>query len=518
MDARIRTFRFAAAACCAALLTSEPAAQESRAAADGSAATRPYPPRLIDVRVVDENGDPIPDALVTMPPRWAHEFRKPTGLFGALDEALDSGRARTRADGTLYVRGTGIRLIGVEAEGRAPLVGRLDFDVAKEGATSRFTLGRCATLSWEPVRWGTGGAGNFVRFVRADGIADPGAITHSESVSLRESDRNGGAPIGPNHQWRGAALGVPYRAILHDRYGPVPGCAVDVAPLFAGEDRRVTVPMPEKLGDLRVRVLSVDGRPTSVRGVGVQPVSTSGNHPYPDAPFGWYRVPVSVDGLLMLHDLRVEPFDVWVLDADAGWGAIRTTPTPSGAGKVDDLRLRPTRRIRLRLTTKFGPLDAWILSVVVADGVPVPWASATFDDPQNSVRRDAVLCPSEAVTVRARAKGKDVVVRIPEGAPFGREERVEAVPGVGELVVRRAKGRKPKPFELRPVRVDGVEDTSPQLVDPDFISPSQPEAADRSSAEVRLPLWPGVWSVRIGKAAPIEVEIKADESATVVLP
>lgn len=510
---------FAAAATAFAVLDApQGSAQESRAAVESSAAARPYPPRLIDVRVVDENGAPIPDALVTMPPRRAHEFSESPGPFRALDAALDPGVGFTRADGTLYVRGTGIKSVGIEAEGRAPAIGRLNFDAAMEGATSRFTLGRCATLSWEPDRRAADGPDYCVEFVRTDGLADAGAITRSAFVEPRESDRGVGETLGRTMRWRGAALNVNYRAVLHDDFGPVPGFAVDVAPLVAGEDRRVIVPVPNSSGDLRVRVLSTDGRPTVVRKVRFAPASKYRDHPYPDTPIGPSWADASADGMIAPRKLRVEPFDVWVLDAEAGWGAIRTTPTSSGAGKVEDLRLRPTRRIRLRLTTKFGPLDASILSVVVADGVPVPWASATFDGPQNSVRRDAVLCPSEAVTVRARAMGKDVAVRIPEGAPFGREERSESVPGVGELVVRRAKGRKPKPFVLQPVRVDGVVDARPQIVDPDFISPSKPEAADRSSAEVRVPLWPGVWGVRVRNGAPVEVAVEPNASAVVQVP
>lgn len=514
----IGAFLLVVAALFGAASASGLAAQQSPTTTSNSAAVRPKEPATVLVQVVDESGAPIPDAIATTPPHAAGDRRAPIGEPGTELVCDEAGAARTRADGSLVVRGSGVRWIGVEASGRASTFGRIDFDAAHETAVVRFVLGRAATLRWTPVGDAPLGADFTVRFMPADVRIEDKEI--GASPRLRTLRPGVWQPEGAGYplRWRTAALAAPYVAVLHDRFGPVPGYSVEVPPLVAGEDRCVSVPVPESTGVVRARVLSIDGSPAVGREVayGVAPETDEGRIYAPR--FDLTPARTAGDGVAWLRDLRNAPLDLWVIDATAGWGLIRTTPASWDERKVVEMRLRPTRLIRLQWTTRFGVLSTWRTTVLGPAGTPAPWIHAPYEPSQIRRRSDATLCPSDAITVRARYCGRSITARIPEGAPFGREERSESVPGVGELVVRSAAGREPGPVVVRPVRVDGVDEWLPPLDAPSFVDAWQTRDAGASAGEIRRPLWPGVWSVRAATGETVEVTVKADESAVVTVP
>lgn len=384
---------------------------------------------------------------------------------------------------------------------------RLDVDGATPGTAVRIVLEREATLRWAPSRPPTEFEIYDVRFERAGAPTLSGDPVAPAFELARDMDMQRGVlDASRRSAWTGAALGVPYRAVLYDLLGEVPGCAVDVAPLTGGEDRRVVVPLPDRLGVVRLRVSKIDGRPAAGAKLRYRLAPTDGSAPvFEDGSFAPAFF-VEKEAEAILRDVRIAPLTVWIVDAEKGWGTLRTTARPSGEDAAVELRLRPTRSLVFRFRTRFRVFGGVCLRAVSAEGTTVPCATSTGADPQD--RRwagGALLCPADALRLVWRVSGRNLSVDLPACEAFARDEREAPLPGVGELVVKSA-GERPVPaFDVEPVRVAGLDGWTAEDGAWALAAGSGP-FRHRHRFERRLALWPGVWLVRTKKGESKEVE------------
>jgi hypothetical protein len=328
-------------------------------------------------------------------------------------------------------------------------------------------------LAWEPDRKLRGREQYWVLFARAD-LATTDSSNESWSIP---GLGHAAASEGMNGKLSCRFLcdmpaGVPYRALLRDRYGPIPGAVVDVPPLTAGELRTVLMPLPKELGHARVRVVPFGDR--SAVGHKVQLVLATSDE------LGRFRIPwdsnahnfsVLRDGRASIQNERLATFWATVACPEIGWGAVRVTLAPRDVPVEETLVLKPTRRLALAFKARTGfVLDHEVEAVFDARGEAVPFGrSSRCSNPaatDSRPTRDLVsggndrclICPAEAVRLRVLIGGRAMDFEVPECAAFAEDARTFVVDGVGELVVRftgddQARDRR---YKLQPLDVVGL--------------------------------------------------------------
>lgn len=408
-------------------------------------------------------------------------------------------------------------------------------------------------LTWEPDRKLRGREEYSVRFLRADIDATDSASSSWGIHGRGHAETFDG--IGGKYFSRflsDVPPGVPYRALLSDRYGPIPGAVVEVPPLTAGEFRTVLVPLPKELGHARVRVVPVGER--SAVGHKVHLVLATSDEP------GRFRIPFDLnahyfsvlrDGRASIRNERLATFWATVACPEIGWGAVRVTLAPRDVPVEETLVLKPTRRLALAFRSRTGiVLDYDVEAVFGVRGEEVPFGQSSrrlgFAVADSRPTADVVsddrlgeqcwICPAEAIRLRVLIGGRAMDFEVPECAAFAEDARTFVVDGVGELVVRftgdeRAHDRR---YKLKPIDVVGLavgagpdavasvrEVVGAVCVEPQVfgICGAAPRRTFRMRADRhRFAVWPGRWRIHGLEVRRIDVDVKPDVVTEIVVP